>query len=86
MTSLSKTARVAGLLYILSSLLGLVRLIYIPSTLFASANATTTANNIAGLELLFRIGIVSYLLCSAVWIFVTSALYRLLKGVDQALG
>ena len=42
MTSLSKTARVAGLLYILSSLLGLVRLIYIPSTLFASANATST--------------------------------------------
>lgn len=85
MTSLSKNARVAGLLYILSSLLGIVRLIYIPSTLLVSGNAAATANNIARHELLFRFGIVSYLLCSALWIFVTLALYQLLNGVDQAL-
>jgi Domain of unknown function (DUF4386) len=85
MTSLSKNARVAGGLYILSSLLGIMRLIYIPSTLFVSGNAGATANNIAKHELLFRFGIVSYLLCSALWIFVTLALYRLLKGVDQTL-
>ena len=83
MTSLSKNARVAGLLYILSSLFGIVRLIYIPSTLLVSGNGAATANNIARHELLFRFGIVSYLLCSALWIFVTFALYRLLKGVDQ---
>src|SRR5215467_10787115 len=85
MTLLSKNARIAGLLYILSSLFGVVRLIYIPSTLFVSGNAAATANNIAKHELLFRFGIVSYLLCSALWIFVTLALYRLLQGVDQAL-
>ena len=73
MTSLSKNARVAGLLYTLSSLFGIVRLIYIPSTLLVSENAAT-ANNIAKHELLFRFGIVSYLLCSALWIFVTFAL------------
>jgi len=85
MTSLSKNARVAGLLYISSSLFGIVRLIYIPSTLLVHGNAEVTANNIAAHELLFRFGIVSYLLCSALWIFVTLALYRLLKGVDRAL-
>lgn len=85
MTSLSKSARVAGLLYILSALFGIIRLVYIPSRLFVSENATATANNILGHELLFRFGIVSYLLCSAVWIFVTLALYRLLKGVGQTL-
>src|SRR5215467_8583163 len=85
MTSISKYARVAGLLYILSSLFGIVRLIYIPSTLFVPGNAAATAYNILGHELLFHFGIVSYLICSAVWIFVTLALYRLLKGVDQAL-
>src|SRR5262250_659291 len=85
MTSLSKSARVAGLLYILSSLFGIIRLVYIPSRLFVSENATATAHNILGHELLFRFGIVSYLLCSAIWIFVTLALYRLLKGVDQTL-
>jgi hypothetical protein len=85
MISLSKNARVAGLLYILSSLFGVVRLIYIPNALIVHGNASATANNIAGHELLFRFGMVSYLLGSALWIFVTLALYRLLKGVDQAL-
>jgi hypothetical protein len=85
MTPLSKNARSAGLLYILSSLFGLVRLVYIPSTLLVSGNAAATANNIATHEVLFRFGIVSYLLCSAVWIFVTLALYCLLKGVNQTL-
>jgi hypothetical protein len=85
MTSLSKNARVAGLLYIVSSLFGIVRLIYIPNTLIVDGDASATANNIAGHEMLFRFGIVSYLISSTLWIFVTLALYRLLKGVDQAL-
>jgi hypothetical protein len=83
--TLSKNARVAGLLYLLGSLFGIVRLIYVPNTLFVYGNATATANNIAEHELLFRFGIVSYLLCAALWIFVTLALYRLFKGVNQAL-
>ena len=85
MTSLSKNARVAGLLYILGSVFGVVRLIYIPNTLFVHENAAATANNIAAHESLFRFGIVCYLLCAALWIFVTLALYRLLKGVDPGL-
>ena len=32
-----------------------------------------------------RLGIVSYLLGGALWLFVPLALYRLLKGVDQTL-
>src|SRR5215470_12056186 len=85
MTSLSKNARVAGLLYILSSLFSVVRLIYIPSALIVHANAAATASNIASRELLFRFGIVSYLLSNILWTFVILAFYRLLKGVDQAL-
>ena len=85
MTALSKNARIAGLLYIVGSLLGIVRLVYIPSVLLVHGNPAATANNIASHELLFRLGIVSYLLCSALWIFVTLALYRLFKGVDKPL-
>ena len=85
MTPLSKNARVAGLLYMLSSLFSIVRLIYIPSALFVHGNSAETASNIAGRELLFRIGIVSYLLSNVLWTFVILAFYRLLKGVDQAL-
>ena len=79
MTPLSKNARVAGLLYILASVVGVVRLLYIPTALFVHGNAAATANNIAAHELLFRLGIVSYLLSSALFIFVTLALYRLFR-------
>jgi hypothetical protein len=85
MTSLSKNARVAGCLYIVGSLVAVVRLIYIPNTLIVSENATATVNNIARHELLFRFGIFSQLLTGALWIFVTLALYRLFKGVDRGL-
>jgi hypothetical protein len=85
MTSLSKNGRIAGLLYILASVVGFLRLIYIPDALVVSGNAAATANNIAAHEWLFRVGIVSYLLAAALWVFVPLALYRLLKGVDQTL-
>jgi hypothetical protein len=76
MTSLSKNARVAGLLYILASVVGVVRLMYIPNHLFVHGNPAATANNIAAHELLFRLGIASSLLASVLFMFVTLALYR----------
>ena len=84
MHSTKKNARVAGLLY-LSLMTAPLRLIYIPSVLFVQGNATATANNIAAHELLFRLGIVSDLFTGTMAIFLTLALYRLLKGVDQSL-
>jgi hypothetical protein len=84
-TSLNKNARVAGLLYILASVVGVLRLMYIPNKLFVYGNATETAANIAAHESLFRLGIASELLGAALWLFVPLALYRLLKGVDQTL-
>src|SRR5437773_12275002 len=85
MTSLSKNARVAGLLYILASVVGVARVLYIPTILIVHGNATATANNIVAHESLFRLGIVSQLRASVLWLFVPLALYRLLKEVDQAL-
>lgn len=85
MTTLSKNARVAGALYLFFSLFGVVRLIYIPNTLFGSDDPATRASNIVAHEVLFRFGIVSELLAAAGWIFVTLALYRLLKDVNHGL-
>ena len=68
MTSLSRNARVAGLLYILFSVFGVMRLLYVPNTLFVQGNAAATAGNIAAHESLFRLGIVSYLVGAAGWI------------------
>jgi hypothetical protein len=84
-TSLSKNARVAGLLYILASAVGIVRLLYVPKALIVAGNATVTADNIVAHEMFFRIGIVSTLVGGVLWLFVPLALYRLLKGVDQTL-
>ena len=77
--------RVAGFLYLLLVLLAPYRLIYVPSTLFVSGNATATAANIAAHELLFSLGIVTDLCCGVILVFLSLALYRLLKGVNQNL-
>src|SRR5947207_9594815 len=62
-----------------------LRLIYIPSTLFVAGNANATANNIVAHETLFRLGIASDLLTGTMVIFLTLALHRLFKEVDQDL-
>ena len=49
------------------------------------ADATATANNIAAHETLFRLGILSDLFTGTMAIFLTLALYRLFKAVDQDL-
>jgi hypothetical protein len=85
MTSTRNPGRVAGLWYLLIVLGGPLRLIYIPSKLFVHGNAAATANNIAAHEWLFRFGIVTDLFCAVISIFLTLALYRLFKGVDQNL-
>jgi len=85
MTSLSKNARVAGILYIIASVIGFVRLGYIPKALFVHGNVAATANNIAAHESLFRLGLFSELLGGVLWLLVPLALYQLLKGVDGDL-
>ena len=85
MSSTHNPGRVAGFLYLLLVVMAPFRLIYIPSTLFVRGNATATANNIAAHEWLFRLGMVSDLLCGTIVIFLTLAFYRLFKAVDQNL-
>src|SRR5215510_10341645 len=85
MSSLSRDARIAGSLYVLASAVGILRLMYIPKVLIVAGNPAATADNIAAHELLFRFGIVSDLLGSVLFLFVTLALYRLLERVDHGL-
>src|SRR5262245_12498141 len=85
MQSMNTRARIARAVYIAASLVGLIRLLIIPSKLFVKGNATATADDIAAHESFFRIGIFSYLVGATLFIFVTLALYRLLKDVNQEL-
>jgi hypothetical protein len=83
MDSRRKTARWAGFLYLLVGITGAFGLVYVPSKLVVSGNATATANNILASQWLFRLGIVSQLISPVVFIFLVMALYRLLKEVNQ---
>ncbi len=85
MTSTRNPGRVAGFLYLLLVVLAPIRLMYIPSTLIVRGNASATAEKIVAHEMLFRLGMVSDLLCGVILIFLTLALYRLFKGVDHNL-
>lgn len=77
--------RVAGFLYLFLVILGPLRLIYIPSKLFVSGNASATVVNIASHELLFRLGIASELVGAVILVLLTLAFYRLFAGVDRNL-
>lgn len=80
-TSLNGNARIAGLLYL--TLLTAPPLY--SRQLFVTENASATANNIAAHETLFCLGILSDLFTATMAIFLTLALYRLFKDVDQGL-
>ncbi len=83
MTTNKKTARIAGLLYLMVVLTGIFSLMYVPSKLIVSDNASLTFQNIASSEALFRAGIVSGLLCYTFFLFLPLVLYKLLKPVNE---
>lgn len=87
MVSKRKTARIAGVLYVLLALTGVFSLIYVPTTLVVFGDATATAENIMSSELLFRSGILSGLVSNVIFVFLVLVLYRLLIeiGHNQAM-
>ena len=82
MSSINKTARVTGFLYLLLLPLGIFGLL-LPSSLILPGDIAGTINNIMASESLFRLGIMSALLTQLVNIFVVLALYKLLNPVDK---
>ena len=78
-----KAARIAGAIYLLEVLSGPFGLIYVPSVLVVSGNASATAANILAHETMFRFAILSDLYSAVVSIFLVLALYRLFEAVDR---
>jgi hypothetical protein len=83
MNSAKKTARAAGLLYLLVAITGFFSTMYVPSACIVPGDPAATANKIRISESLFRIGIVSELISASSFIFLAMALYDLLKGVNK---
>lgn len=84
MASKKKTSRIAGLLYLVVVITGIISLMYVPSKLVVQDDAAATFRNIAGSGTLFRIGIVSGLICYAAFLFLPVVLYKLLKPVNES--
>jgi len=83
MNSTKQTARIAGVLYLVNAATGFFGIVYVPGKLIVSGNTVATASNILASERLFRLGIVSELICAAEFIYLVWVLYRLLSGVNK---
>lgn len=83
MNSTKKTARLAGALYLVNGVTGFFGIIYVPSKRNVSGNAAATANNILASERLFRVGIVSELICAAEFVFLLWVLLPITRWGEQ---
>lgn len=72
-----KAARIAGALYLLLAVTAPFSLIYVPRTLVVRWDATATADNVLGHEMLFRLGIVGDLISAVIFIFLAMLFLRL---------
>lgn len=85
MTSTQKTARTAGILYLLMGITAPIGLIYVPGSIIVHGDPTATANRLKAAESLVRIGIASELFHQVIFVILVLTLYRLLKGVGENL-
>lgn len=83
MDTRKRTARLAGLYYLIVIVTGIFALVYVPSQTIVYGDPVATVERIASAEGLFRVGILSNLLCETAFIFLALTLRRLLKPVGE---
>jgi hypothetical protein len=84
MGSNKKTARLAGLIWLLMFIFGPIAQI-VRTKIFITGDMAATAQNIMANEFLFRLGFVSDLLMMVLFLLLPLVLYKLLKSVDKNL-
>ena len=85
MDSLKKTARIAGALILMITVLAPFSMMYVPSTLIVPGDATATASNIMASQGLLRLGIVSDAIVVLLEVAIVVMLYLLLEPVSRTL-
>jgi hypothetical protein len=83
MKSLKKTARGAGVLYIIMDVFMIFSGMVVDPKIFVPGDAVATVSNILAFEWLFRLGFVSWIVGFIVYLFLVLALYNLFKSVDK---
>ncbi len=85
-SSIQKTARFAGILYLIITVAATIAHFYVPSTIIVPGDAAATANNIMNNEMLFRLGgIGAELIVLLSEIILSVVLYVILKPVNKML-
>lgn len=85
MSSEKKTARLAGLLYLVIFIANIFVFMFVSGSLAVPGDATATANNIAASESLYRSGVASYLIVFLSEIGTSILLYTLLRSVNKTV-
>lgn len=83
MNKQKRTARLAGLMYLLVILFGTFAELYARAKVIVPGDVAATAGNIIAQPTLFRIGFVSDLVMQVSFFFLPLFLYKLLKHVDK---
>jgi hypothetical protein len=83
MNTNDKTARLAGLLYVVTVVCGIFSLIYVPSQVSGHDDAAATASHIVASEFLFRLGIVVGTFGYVAFLVLPLVLYQLLNSVNR---
>jgi hypothetical protein len=83
--SLRKAAIVAGFGYLIIFITGIFSNFFVLESLIVPGDATTTSNNIMGNDLLFRKGILSFIIMVVFDVVLAWAFYVLLKPVNKNL-
>ncbi|TJY36175.1 DUF4386 domain-containing protein [Pontimicrobium aquaticum] len=82
MEATKNKAKIAGLLYLLMAISGGIGIMYIPSNFIVEGDAVATAMKVNESDFLFRLVIVSNLICQTSFVFLVLALSQLFKEVD----
>jgi len=83
--SLKRTARLAGVLYLVSAVIGPFSLIYVPSKTIVSGNAVATAEKMLANEMLFRTSIAVGIFSLLLFLLVALVQYKLFEDVNKNL-
>jgi len=81
-SSYKRTARIAGVLYLLVAVFAAFAF-SVSSKVFVAGDAATTAENLVANSALVRLAVVADLVQATIWVFLALTLYRLLRHVDQ---
>jgi hypothetical protein len=78
-----KTARIAGILYLLVGIFGGFAEGFVDPKMYVAGNARTTVANLVANSNMVRMGVVAHLLDGTFFVFLAMVLYNLLKEVNK---